>query len=126
MARFWVVAAVVAVAFMVYSLVDCSMTDSSRIRGPRKIVWIVLILLLPVLGGILWFVVGRGRTSGARTRATRTVAPDDDPAFLSRLKREADQAERIRKLEEELSDLDTDPDPRRPDEAGDEPDRRDA
>lgn len=121
MARLWVVAAVVAVAFMVYSLVDCAMTDSARVRGPRKVVWIVLILLLPVLGGLLWFLVGRGRSSGA---TLRRVAPDDDPAFLGRLKREADQAERIRRLEEELADLDSDKDPPRPDE--DEPDRRDA
>ncbi|MCU1437583.1 MAG: hypothetical protein JWP66_670 [Naasia sp.] len=124
MARFWLVVAVVAVAFMVYSLVDCAMADPRRIRGPRKLVWILIILLLPVLGGVLWFTIGRGRA--VPSRPTRTVAPDDDPEFLSKLKKEADQAERIRRLEEELADLDSDSDPRRIDEAGDEPDRRDA
>ncbi|WP_210480207.1 PLD nuclease N-terminal domain-containing protein [Naasia sp. SYSU D00948] len=130
MARFWVIAAVVAAAFMIYSLVDCAMTDRSRIRGPRKGVWL-LIILLPVLGGLLWFLVGRGRASG---RPTRTVAPDDDPAFLRRLAQDKDQEERIRRLEQELADLDGDgppPQERLPErdkdsDGGDKPDRRDA
>ncbi|MFD1715284.1 PLDc N-terminal domain-containing protein [Amnibacterium flavum] len=111
MARFWVVAAVVAVAFMVYSLVDCAMTDKARVRGPRKGVWLLLILVLPVIGAVLWFVIGRGRPTKTTGRAPlRPVAPDDDPAFLARLARDADQEERIRRLEEELSALESDPD----------------
>ncbi|BDI21362.1 PLDc N-terminal domain-containing protein [Herbiconiux sp. L3-i23] len=108
MARFWVIAAVVAVAFMIYSLVDCALADRSRIRGPRKFVWILLILLLPIIGGLLWFVIGRGRATRPPVQR-RPVAPDDDPAFLDRLRREADQEERIRRLEKELADLDDDP-----------------
>ena len=55
MARFWVIAAVVAAAFMVYSLVDCAMTERSRVRGPRKGLWIVIILL-PVIEPMILFV----------------------------------------------------------------------
>jgi hypothetical protein len=131
MARFWVIAAVVVAAFMVYSLVDCAMTDRARIRGPRKGVWL-LINLVPVLGGVLWFVIGRGRATAA---PTRTVAPDDDPAFLRGLARDKDQQERIRRLEEQLADLDSDtppparerlPKPDQDSDGGDKPDRRDA
>ncbi len=131
MARFWVIAAVVAAAFMVYSLVDCAMTDRSRIRGPRKGVWI-FIILLPVLGGLLWFLIGRGRGPAP---VTRRVAPDDDPAFLRRLAHDADQEERIRRLEQQLADLDSDgPPPERErlpeqdtdSDGGEKPDRRDA
>jgi hypothetical protein len=131
MARFWVIAAVVAAAFMVYSLVDCAMTDRARIRGPRKGVWFVIILL-PVLGGVLWFLVGRGRNSAP---VPRTVAPDDDPAFLRRLAQDKDQEERIRRLEQQLADLDADapspererlPEPDKDSDGGDTPDRRDA
>jgi hypothetical protein len=132
MARFWVIAAVVAAAFMVYSLVDCAMTERSRVRGPRKGLWIVIILL-PVLGGVLWFLIGRGR--GSARPAPRSAAPDDDPAFLRTLAQDKDQEERIRRLEQELADLDSDapPPPRerlaKPDQdtdGGDKPDRRDA
>jgi hypothetical protein len=118
MARFWVVAAVVAVAFMVYSLVDCAMADRTRVRGPRKGVWLLLIVVLPIVGALLWFIIGRGRAGKTSGRAqSRPVAPDDDPAFLARLARDADQEERIRRLEEELSALDSDPeaDPDGPD-----------
>jgi hypothetical protein len=136
MARFWVIAAVVVVAFMVYSLVDCSMTDRLRIRGPRKGFWL-LIILVPVLGGLLWFIIGRGR---AQPAMYRTVAPDDDPAFLRGLARDKaqkdkDQQERLRKLEEQLADLDSDtppparerfPEADKDSDGGDKPDRRDA
>lgn len=125
MARFWLIAAVAAVAFLVYSLVDCAMSDPARIRGPRKGVWL-LIILLPVLGGVLWFTVGRGRTSGGPAR--RMTAPDDDPAFLRRIAEEAAERERIRRLEERLAELDPDR-PRTADgdsDPGDTTDRRDA
>jgi len=106
MPRFWLIAAVVAVAFTVYSLVDCAMTDRPRVRGPRKGAWLLIVLLLPVVGGVLWFLIGRGRPTNGGVR--RPVAPDDDPAFLRRLARDADQEERIRKLEQQLSELDGD------------------
>jgi hypothetical protein len=116
MARFWVIAAVVAVAFMVYSLVDCALSDRARVRGPRKIVWILIILLLPLAGGILWFLIGRGRIDRASAVRRGPIAPDDDPAFLEGLRRNADQDERIRQMERELAELGDDPD--RPGPAG--------
>jgi hypothetical protein len=116
MARFWVIAAVVAVAFMVYSLVDCALSDRARVRGPRKIVWILIILLLPLAGGILWFLIGRGRVDRASVVRRGPIAPDDDPAFLEGLRRNADQDERIRQMEKELAELGEDPD--RPGPAG--------
>ena len=131
MARFWVIAAVIAAAFMIYSLVDCAMTDRRRVRGPRKGFWF-LIILLPVIGGVLWFLIGRGR--GSSRPAARSMAPDDDPAFLRRLAQDADQEERIRRLEQQLADLDSDapppaerrPQPDKDTDGGDAPDRRDA
>ncbi|WP_100342961.1 PLD nuclease N-terminal domain-containing protein [Compostimonas suwonensis] len=114
----------VAAAFIIYAVVDCVMLDRARVRGLPRGVWILIILLLPVIGGILWFFVGRGRKSQLRARS---IAPDDDPDFLKGLIKDPDQDERIRKLEQELSELDdgqTPPDGR-PGEA-DPPGRRDA
>ncbi len=110
MARFWVILAVVAVAFIVYSLVDCAMADRARIRGPRKPIWLLLILVLPVIGSLLWFFIGRGRVEGSRRPATRIIAPDDDPTFLAGLRRDTDQDERIRRLEEEFGKPGVEPD----------------
>ena len=63
-------------------------------------------LLIPIIGAILWFVLGKDRSSG-RGQARR-MAPDDDPAFLRRLGTDQEQDERIRKLEQELAELDDD------------------
>lgn len=89
------------IAVMIYSVVDCAVIDDRRVRGLSKPVWIVLILVLPVIGFSLWYLIGRGKASLARD-----VAPDDDPSFLGGLRHDAVQDERIRQLEAELAALD--------------------
>ena len=89
MTRLLVGLVVAAVVFMIYSIIDCALFDRRRVRGLPKAVWLIVIIFVPLVGGALWFLVGRGRrTSSARGRS-RTVAPDDDPEFLGRLKRDA-------------------------------------
>ncbi|WP_114588149.1 PLD nuclease N-terminal domain-containing protein [Microbacterium arborescens] len=102
MARLLLIGVLLALAFWVYSIVDCALQDATRHRGVSKPVWILIVVLLPVLGGILWFVVGRARRTSAPVRR----APDDDPDFLGSLGSVRDQDERIRRLEEELAALD--------------------
>jgi len=109
MARVLLIGALLAIAFWVYSIVDCALQDATRHRGVSKPVWILIVILLPVLGGILWFVIGRTRRAPIAARR----APDDDPEFLGSLGSISDQDERIRRLEEELAALDSEsPDPR--------------
>lgn len=100
MARFLIPLLLVAIAFWVLSVVDCAMQPETRHRGASKRVWVV-ITLVPVIGGILWWTIGRARPGQPQPAAPqRPAAPDDDPQFLSA----AD--ERIRRLEEELALLD--------------------
>jgi hypothetical protein len=101
--------AVIVVVVTIYAVVDCAMMSTSRVRGLPKPVWIAVIVLLPVIGLLLWFLIGRGRKNPAV--ATGPLAPDDDPAFLGRLGRDAEQDDRIRKLEEELASLDSESPP---------------
>lgn len=117
MARLIVILVVAAVVFTVFSVIDCAVQPATRHRGVSKGWWIV-ITCVPVVGGLLWFLIGRGRGLDAR-RARGPVAPDDDPAFLGSLGSVADQDERIRRLEEELAKLDDEDDAE--DGAGDEP-----
>jgi hypothetical protein len=105
MVRLWIVLGVAAAVFYIYSVADCALFERSRVRGLPKPVWLLIIILFPVIGGILWFVVGRGRRK-AQTQGRRVVAPDDDPEFLGKLRLDHDQEERIRQLEKELADLD--------------------
>jgi len=135
---------VVVVILTVYAAVDCAVFDRNRIRGIPRWAWILVIILLPVIGPVLWLLIGRGRrgqSAATGGRVTRSMAPDDDPDFLRGLDRAKDQEQRIRDLEQELADFDkmdppaddssrpgtagVDPNKTEPGE-GDQPGRRDA
>jgi hypothetical protein len=118
MARLLVILAVAAVIFWVFSIVDAAAQPAARHRGVGKPVWVVLTIVFPVVGGALWFAVGR-----VSARRLRTIAPDDDADFLRGLggstpshpsavdrRAQAEQEERIRQLEQELARLDDDDD----------------
>ncbi len=98
-----IIVVVVAVVIDVFALIDLRYVDRARIRAFSKPVWALIIVLVPVVGALLWFLLGRGRPIRP---APTPVAPDDDPAFLERLREESAQDERIRRLEQELADLD--------------------
>lgn len=106
MARFLFIAGIAAVCLTVYAVIDCAMTDHRRARGIPKLLWVLVIVVIPIIGAILWFTLGKDRSTG-RSRVRR-MAPDDDPAFLRSLGSDQEQDERIRKLEQELADLDDD------------------
>lgn len=82
-----VLPAVLEFALLVFCLIDCVQSDRDRIRNLPKAVWIVLILLVPVVGAVVWLVAGRphgsARGRGAPSRlehrsATATGFPEDD------------------------------------------------
>ena len=102
MARFVIIGVIIAVAFILFALVDAAMSDASRARGVSKPVWVVLIVVLPVLGGILWFVIGKGR--GPAPAPAR--APDDDPSFTGRRMSSAEIDAHVEELEARLRELD--------------------
>ncbi|MFE1644098.1 PLD nuclease N-terminal domain-containing protein [Microbacterium sp. P01] len=104
--RVLLILALVLTAFWVYTIVDCAVQPPNRHRGVSKPVWLLIVVLIPVLGGLLWLAVGRVRASTLTARR----APDDDPEFLGRLGTVSDQDERIRRLEEELAMLDAEDD----------------
>ncbi|MGK9147573.1 PLD nuclease N-terminal domain-containing protein [Plantibacter flavus] len=106
MVRLWIGLTVAAVVFIVYSVVDCATMPKDRVRGISKTSWIFAILLLPVIGGLLWWIIGRVRAPKA---APRGKAPDDDPDFLKKLDAERAQEQRIRDLEDELKRFDDEP-----------------
>ena len=107
MARFLVILPFVVVALDVFAVVDVILTDVRRVRALNKVAWVIIIVVLPVIGAILWFFLGKERQD--RGGEPRQVAPDDDPNFLRNLRRDEEQDERIRRLEQELAELDDDP-----------------
>ena len=117
MARLLFGLGVAAVIFTIYAVADCAFFDRTRIRGLRRGWWIVVILFVPIIGPLLWFIIGRGRANRVGPSRGGAIAPDDDADFLRRLRTDAEQDERIRRLEQELADLDDD-DPAKPSKPG--------
>lgn len=89
---------IIEIGLLVYCLVDCIQTDSLLVRNLPKGAWILLIVVLPLVGGIAWLVAGRperaARASSAPWPSTATagfpeyerprpLGPDDDPDFLA-------------------------------------------
>lgn len=117
MARVLIVGGLAALAFAVYAIVDCALTERARVRGLPRWAWFLVILVLPVLGGLLWFLVGNGRLEQARA-TPRVIGPDDDPDFLKSrggrtaapAPRAADDDAEWQRLEQELAALDSEAD----------------
>jgi hypothetical protein len=101
-----VVVIVAVLVVFVYGLIDVIRTDPRQTKGISKPAWIVVQIVLPVIGAILWFLIGRPRgTDSAPVSYSHPVAPDDDPDFLRNLelrRRNQAEADRLKKLKEEL------------------------
>ena len=81
MARFVLLPLVVWLILTVFTTVFAASAKPNEVRVLAKWIWILLIVLLPVLGAILYLIMGRPTPAPA----TNQIAPDDDPEFLRRL-----------------------------------------
>ncbi|WP_258803271.1 PLD nuclease N-terminal domain-containing protein [Pseudarthrobacter sp. NS4] len=99
--------AVAVLVIFVYGLVDVIRTDGRQTRGISKPAWIVVMIVLPVLGAILWLLIGRPRDTSPQQQSYRhPTAPDDDPDFLRNLevrRRNEAEAARLKKLKDDLA-----------------------
>jgi hypothetical protein len=99
----------VLVLLWLYCLFDAIGADPARVRNLPKVAWVLVVLLFPDVGSVLWLVAGRPRgpqrslpykgNTGIPPeydRPGRAVAqsPDDDAAFLEQLKRRAEEQRR--------------------------------
>jgi hypothetical protein len=96
---------VVAVVLAVYALIDCIQTDPAETPGPRRRVWLALVVLVPVVGPVAWIIAKarRRRARPTQRRVPRPVAPDDNPEFLREIKQIDDRHEQM--LEQWEADL---------------------
>lgn len=97
-ARVEMVLGFVVLLVWVYSIITCVLTPEHQVRGLPKWAWLVLVVLLPVLGSVLW--LGVGRYGSPRLPHARAVRP------APRTYQAMTADERIRRMEEDLARLD--------------------
>lgn len=85
-------------AFWIYSLFDVITTPDEESRNLPKVLWVLVVVLVPVVGGLFWMLLGRPQAAGSAPRprprrrpqhppAVPPKGPDDDPDFLKDLER---------------------------------------
>ncbi|WP_353115195.1 PLD nuclease N-terminal domain-containing protein [Microbacterium sp.] len=93
----------IVIALMIVALIDIITRDDSQVRHMPKFVWLLLVILLPFIGAVLWFAIGREYPEGgirvSRDRASRPARTDAPPAPPAA---PAD----TRSTEEQIADLD--------------------
>jgi hypothetical protein len=94
-------------ALWLFCLVDVIVTDESSCRNLPKMLWLVIVLVLPDVGSILWLIAGRpqsvvaqgsaryrGNSGAAYREAPRSSNPDDDEEFLRSVRQRAEEQRR--------------------------------
>lgn len=103
-ARTILVGSLLIAAVIVYAIVDVAVTPASRIRALPKWLWIVVVVLVPLIGAILWLIVGKVRRGSTTKPTTPTDIVDRGPTSGPFSTESVD--DRIARLEEELRRLD--------------------
>ena len=92
---------ILILAVLVVSLVDIIRRDDSQVKHLPKTMWVIIVILLPLLGSVLWFTLGRVYPEdGPRMpRPARATAPAPSPAPSAGFSRDT------RSTEQQLADL---------------------
>ena len=99
----------VELCLLVYCALNVITTPEAQVRNLPKLLWLALVLLIPIVGPVAWLVAGRpqgparslpykGNTGVApepyRPARATPAPPDDDEAFLRRLRERAEEQRR--------------------------------
>jgi hypothetical protein len=116
--------ALLELILLVYCVLNVITTPEHEVRNLPKLLWLFLVIVLPLIGGIAWLVAGRPISGQSRPaglpykgntgrfpeyeRPGRAAAqnPEDDEAFLRHLRERAEEqrkraAEQARRLRDE-------------------------
>lgn len=103
--------AALIVGLTLYTLLDAVRTPAHEARTLPKWLWVLVTLLFPVVGPIMWLILGRPKaqpTAGTpragfgqrrSTPAPSVSSPDDDEEYLRWLKAKAERERRSREAE---------------------------
>jgi hypothetical protein len=98
MVRLFILLAAVQLILMILALISCLSADRIRVRNAPRAVWVLLIVLIPLIGPLAYFVWGRPlpppSEGGQLRRSPRPASPDDDPDFLRSMDTEQSRRDR--------------------------------
>jgi hypothetical protein len=113
-----IIGGIVAIGFLVlwiYCIYDVITTEDAIIRHLPKVAWLLIVVLLPDLGSLLWLGLGRPRVWARRARDQRSngpirvgrylgTPPDDQPSNrgLNPIVQYREEQARLRLREERL------------------------
>ena len=100
---------VVELCLVVYCTLNVITTPEAEVRNLPKLLWLLIVLFVPIVGGIAWLVAGRPQGPARslpykgnagippeydRPGRASAATPEDDEAFLRRLRERAEQQRR--------------------------------
>jgi len=75
-----IVFSLIVVGAMIFALVDIIRREEWQVRNLPKTMWIIIVVLLPLIGTVLWFTLGRVYADHPhRQRETRSAMPAPAP-----------------------------------------------
>ena len=109
----------VPIALIIFALVDLITTDESRVRHLPKMGWVLVIVFLPLIGSVVWLIVGKDRSGAtssehvsfgdprrheavAAASSSREMNAEDELAAIDREIEFHENEARIRRLEAQL------------------------
>jgi hypothetical protein len=104
-ARIELVVALLVLVLEIYSIVNCVLTPDAQVKAVPKALWLVLIVLVPLLGSVLWLGVGRDRGVWAPRPGPVGPGSGPGPAVPPSGYAAMTAEERIRRMEEDLARL---------------------
>ena len=112
MVRLFVFLAAVQLVLLVLALIGALSAD--RVRSLPRALWVLVILVVPLVGPIAYFLLGRPvappHEGGLVRRSPRPASPDDDPDFLRSMNTEQSRRDRelLAQWERDLQNRDED------------------
>ncbi|AFR49069.1 PLD nuclease N-terminal domain-containing protein [Gordonia sp. KTR9] len=105
---------------LVVALIDIIKTDDAAVRGLPKFAWVVLVVMIPLAGALVWLAVGRP-TADERPRRQHSGAtsefpeydhpgryiprdPEADREFLRQVRERAEQQRRTAREQQRAAD----------------------
>ena len=111
---------IVELGLLIYCVLDIVTTPPEAVRNLPKLVWLVLVVIFPLVGGIAWLVAGRAVGSATasmpykgnrgippeydRPGRAAAASPDDDESFLRGLRERAEQQRRAAEQQRKASE----------------------